>query len=51
MFFYFLYQHTVDSVDFEFGGIFILCAHLIFYYAFYFSYGLFSFVCLILTNI
>jgi hypothetical protein len=44
---HFLYQHTVDSADFEFGGIFIMCAHFIFYYALYFSYGLFSLVCLI----
>jgi hypothetical protein len=46
-FFYFLYQHTVDSADFEFGGI-LSCVHILFLnYAFYVSYGLFSLVCLI----
>jgi hypothetical protein len=42
---YFLYPHTMDSANFEFGGI--ICAHFVFYYAFYFNYGLFSFVSLI----
>jgi hypothetical protein len=39
---YFLYPHTVGSANFEFGGI--ICAHLVFDYAFYFNYDLFSFV-------
>jgi hypothetical protein len=44
---FFLYQHTVDSADFEFGGI-LSCVHILFLnYAFYVSCGLFSLVCLI----
>jgi hypothetical protein len=42
---YFLYPHTVGSANFEFGGI--ICAHFVVDYAFYFNYGLFSFVSLI----
>jgi hypothetical protein len=42
---YFLYPHTMGSANFEFGGI--ICAHLIFDYAFYFIYGFFFFVGLI----
>jgi hypothetical protein len=38
----------VGSASFEFGGILLCCALFIFYYAFYFNYGLFSFVSLIL---
>jgi hypothetical protein len=45
---YFLYQHTVDNANFEFGGIYLcICAHFVFNYAFYFNYDLFSFVSLI----
>jgi hypothetical protein len=29
--FYFLYQHTVDSADFEFGGI-LSCVHILFFF-------------------
>jgi hypothetical protein len=29
---YFLYQHTVDNVNFEFGGIYLrICAHFVFF--------------------
>jgi hypothetical protein len=45
LFLYFLYLHTVGSANFEFGSI--ICAHFVFNYAFYFNYGLFSFVSLI----
>jgi hypothetical protein len=45
---YFLYPHSVGGVSFEFGDILLCSALFIFYYAFYFNYGLFSFVSLIL---
>jgi hypothetical protein len=47
---FFLYHHTVDSADFEFGGSFIMLRtfYFFYYYAVYVNYGLFSFVSLIL---
>jgi hypothetical protein len=41
---YFLYPYTVGSASFEFEGILLCYALFIFYYAFYFNYGLF-FLC------
>ena len=45
VFLYFLYLHTVGSANFEFEGI--VCTHFVLNYAFYFNFGLFSFVSLI----
>jgi hypothetical protein len=46
---YFLYPHSVDSENFEFGGI--ICAHFVFNYVFYINYGFFFFCELNLMNI